>query len=84
MSVTADLPDLNLGLALACPSIRTEGGEVGHISRHGKPDVALKTVSRAGVTVLLNTNVLGDGIMRSVGAKQNAVTQLARVVGSNL
>ena len=37
MSVTADLPDLNLGLALACLSIRTEGGEVGHISRHSKP-----------------------------------------------
>ena len=39
-SVTADLPDLNLWMALACPSIRTEGGE------------------SAGVTVLLNTNVL--------------------------
>jgi hypothetical protein len=27
MGVTADLPDLNLWLALACPSIRTEGGQ---------------------------------------------------------
>ena len=42
MRVTADLPDLNLCLALACPSIRTEGGE------------------SAGVTVLLDTNVLSE------------------------
>ena len=32
MSVTADLPDLNLWLALACPSIRTEAGESGGVT----------------------------------------------------
>jgi hypothetical protein len=42
MRVTADLPDLDLLLALACPSFRTEGGE------------------SAGVTVLLDTNVLPE------------------------